>query len=374
MMEFELKNSERMLFALLRASLHDKDIDDIQPFYKATSNDWKQCYELAVQQGVLALAWDKILTLSDEMKPERLLRLKWGMSVDRIEAKYERYCDAIAELSTFYSEHDIVTVQMKGVGLSSYYPIPAHREGGDIDIFTYSASIDKMSDKEANKLADFLMQERGIDVDIDHSPKHSNFYYKGIPIENHKTFLNVGRYKIALQVETMLRNNMNPEPTELLGGKYKILTPSPDFNTLFLAFHAAQHYGDGLAVHHLCDWAMLISRYGLQLPKDLKDRYFLNGISAYTQLCNHLLGTSVPIDGGEKLAHEMLKEILYPKYDTKNIPVKGKLNIFIYKAKRFLYTARISNTILYMPYWKRILHSIIYHFRRPETIFQTVRK
>ena len=48
----------------------------------------------------------------------------------------------------------------------------------------------KMSDKKANELADTLMKEQGIEVDM-HSPKHSNFYYKGIPIENHKNFLNV---------------------------------------------------------------------------------------------------------------------------------------------------------------------------------------
>lgn len=33
------------------------------------------------------------------------------------------------------------------------------------------------------------MEEKGIEVDLEHSEKHSMFYYKGIPIENHKPSL-----------------------------------------------------------------------------------------------------------------------------------------------------------------------------------------
>lgn len=367
-MKLILKNHESMLFALLRASLHNCEIDDIQPFRVASVADWNLCYDLAARQGVLALAWDKVLSLPEGLSPERLLRLKWGMSVDGLEAKYERYCRTISELSDFYVAHGITTVQMKGVGLSTYYPIPAHREGGDLDIFTYSAHPEEISDKEANLLADKLMEEQGIDVDM-HSPKHSNFYYKGIPVENHKTFLNVERYKVAIQVEEMLKENMNPRPTDLMDGKYTILTPSPEFNTLFLSFHAAQHYGSGLAVHHLCDWAMLIKHYGLQLPEKLTDKHFLEGIAAFTQLCNCLLGTDVQISGGEELAQKMFKEILRPKYKFKHVPAKGKLGILIYKTRRFLYTSKISNEILYLPLWKRIWKSIVAHIKRPETIF-----
>ena len=151
-----LNTSERMLFALLRASLHQKEAE--QTFFQQVSEeDWKQCYRLAAKQGVMALAWDGIITLPTDLQPPRALKLTWGMAVQDYEAKYARYCRTIQELSAFYAEHGIVTVQMKGVGLSSYYPVPAHREGGDIDIFTFSADKSEMTDAEANRLADKLM-------------------------------------------------------------------------------------------------------------------------------------------------------------------------------------------------------------------------
>lgn len=368
-----LNTSEQMLFALLRASLHQKETEQSY-FRQVSEGDWKQCYQLAARQGVMALAWEGVMKLPAEMQPSRTLKLTWGMAVQDYEEKYARYCRTIQDLSTFYAAHGIVTVQMKGVGLSTYYPTPAHREGGDIDIYTFSADPSKMTDAEANRLADELMIKQGIEVEM-HSYKHSNFYYKGIPIENHKFFLNVEHYPVAVQVNELLKQCLNPQTTGLLEGECNILTPSPAFNTLFLAFHASQHYGSGIALHHLCDWAMLVERYGLQLPKELTDKRFLEAIAAFTQLANRYLGTRVEIAGGEKLADEILQEVLHPLFPHKGgVPVKGKLNILKYKTRRFLHVSRVSNRILYLPLWKRIWKSVVAHVQRPETIFQTEAK
>ena len=365
-----LNTSERMLFALLRASLHQKEAE--QAFFQQVSEEaWKRCYRLAARQGVMALAWDGVTTLPAGLQPPRALKLTWGMAVQDYEAKYARYCRTIQELSSFYAEQGIVTVQMKGVGLSAYYPMPSHREGGDIDIYTFSADHSRMTDGEANMLADKLMEQQGIEVDM-HSYKHSNFYYKGIPIENHKFFLNVGHYPVAVQVNTILQKVLQPQYTDLLGGECRIQTPSPAFNTLFLSFHAAQHYGSGLALHHLCDWAMLIKHHGLQLPQELTDKLFLEAIAALTRLCNNYLGTCTAVSGGDVLANGMLQEILHPRFPHKEgVPVKGKLNILLYKTRRFLHRSRISNRILYLPLWKRIWISVVGHIRHPKTIFQT---
>lgn len=252
MKEITLYRHERMLFALLRASLHERKTE-ITLFLDSTDEEWKQCHRLAVSQGVMALAWDGVMRLPAELQPPLSVKLAWAAAVERYEKKYLHYCRTADELSRFYAQHGISAIQMKGVGLSAIYPVPCHREGGDIDIYTYSADKSRMSDGEANRLADSLIRQENIDVDTEHSPKHSVFYYKGVPVENHKTFLNVESYKAAREVEKMLKEHMNPQPTELDGGR--ILTPSPLFNMLFVAFHAAQHYGSGLVLHHLCDWA-----------------------------------------------------------------------------------------------------------------------
>lgn len=131
-----MKKSELMLFALLRSSLHEKEVEQVF-FHEATDDDWKQCHQIAAAQGVMALAWDGVLRLPAELMPFRNLKLTWAMAVEKYEVKYRRYCQTVDELSTFYASHGIATIQLKGIGFSTYYPFPEHREGGDIDIYTY---------------------------------------------------------------------------------------------------------------------------------------------------------------------------------------------------------------------------------------------
>ena len=359
-----MNRSEQMLFALLRASLHEREAE-LTFFQGATADDWKQCHQIAVAQGVMALAWGGVLRLSKELQPPISLKLTWAMAVERYEAKYLRYCKTVDELSTFYAAHGIATIQLKGVGFSTYYPVPSHREGGDIDIYTYSADTSKLSDTEANRLADTLMEQQGIEVDH-HSPKHSNFYYKGIPIENHRTFVNVTSIKEAVLAEKILQRELKPRMVELTEGKVQI--PSPAFNALFIAFHALQHYGNGIALHHLCDWAMILKHYGLLLPGDLDYKPFLQGVYGMTQICNRYLGTSVPVSGGEKVAKEMFEEIMHPKYAS-IVPANNKIGIVFYKLRRLLYKQKLKKTVFDESLAGRLWISIKYHIRKPQSIF-----
>ena len=71
-----MKKSELMLFALLRSSLHEKEVEQVF-FHGVTNDDWKQCYQIAISQGVMALAWDGVLHLPQELHPARNLKLAW---------------------------------------------------------------------------------------------------------------------------------------------------------------------------------------------------------------------------------------------------------------------------------------------------------
>ena len=338
-----LSISEQMLFELLRSGLNGTKVNPML-FDNATNGDWLDCYELAVAQGVIAIAWDGVLTLPKELHPERSLRLQWAVTVDRIEQKHEYYCSILCKLREFYAENNIELLQIKGVGLSSYYPVPQHREGGDIDIYTYSADKSILSDSQANNLADRLIQESGIKVTGEKTEKHTEFYYHGVPIENHKTFLNVESYRLARKIEKRLFEVLSPNWVSMYDGKFRFLVPSPEFNALFLSFHAAQHYESGLALHHLCDWAVLINRYGLTIPNDI-DGGFREFINAMTELCVNLLGCEGRGNQLSSLANELLDSMLYPKYCNKELPKLGPLKILIYKAKRFYYRNKKRNRV-----------------------------
>ena len=369
MKKITLNTSEQMLFALLRSSLHEREVET-DYFQQVSEEDWKQCYRLAIEQGVMALAWDGVMRLPKDLQPVRRLKLPWAMAVERYEAKYSRYCKTVVELSEFYASHGIEMVQLKGVGFSTLYPIPSHREGGDIDIYTWSADKNRMSDFEANQMADKLMDKQGMKVEF-HSYKHSSFNYKGVPIENHKSFLNVKYIKEAVLANEILHRELKPYFVELVQGKVQI--PSPKFNALFIAFHALQHYGNGLSLHHLCDWAVIMKRYGWLVPDDMKDQRFVKGIKALNCLCNEYLGTDVPTEGGETLANEMMQEILDPLYKDV-IPHMSKLNVIIYKIRRLNHFYKLQSSVYTFASKLSIWDSINSHIRSPKTIFERKRK
>lgn len=356
---------EKVLTSLLKMALQEKPTDEID-WASLSDKDWKDCYQLAVKHGVMAVAWDGMLLLQPDLHPSRPLKLSWAVAVKNYEERYERYCSTADELSTFYAGHGIAMVQLKGVGLSSYYPIPSHREGGDIDIYTYSADPSRLSDKEANSLADRLMTEMGINVN-DEYEKHSNFTYKGISIENHKSFLSLDTYLIARSMNDLLKELLKPESTCLCEGRYNILTPSPEFNALFLSFHAGQHYCSGLRLHHLFDWACMLKKHGIPLSEKVTDRKLLRFIHALTHLCNTLFETDVKVPVNQNMTEEVYMQIMNPKFNG-NSP-DNKIGIFLYKISRLLHRHYKQSKILNRSLWKELWYSIVFHFKRPDTIF-----
>lgn len=361
---------EELMFRLLKMALHEQGYSVTEwPSY--SDEDWKECYKLAAKHGVMAVAFDGIQQLPAELQPSRPIRLSWAVAVKEYEERYERYCRTVDELSSFYAGHGITMVQLKGVGLSSYYPIPSHREGGDIDIFTFSADTSRLSDKEANILADNLMKESGIEVHDEHH-KHSNFNFRNISIENHKTFLDTVTIPIAAQMNDLLLELMEPYETQLCDGKYKILVPSVGFNALFLSFHAGQHYCSGLKVHHLFDWACMLKKFGLQLSDEITDRKILNFIYTLTDICNSLLGTDVEVPADKDFSEEVYAQIMHPLF-SEELP-GNKISLFIYKTAKFFYTHYKQSKIFSKPILKVLWNSIEFHIKRPDTVFTVSNK
>lgn len=357
-----------MLLALLKASLHNVAADT-ELFEKALNEDWDHCYKTSSEQGVLALAWDGVITLPLDLHPYKQLKFKWAMSVDKYEAKHRKYCSTVQELQMFYKEHGIIAVQMKGVGFSSYYNCPAHREGGDIDIYTYSADTSKMSHKEANDLADALMRNQGIDVDDKHSYKHSNFFYNGIPVENHKMFFNsIINPVLFRKLDKCCIKFLNPCFKDFYNGEYRLLVPSDEFNTIFIPCHAFLHYGNGIALHHLYDWAVILKKCGLKMPSDIDDKHFLRAIAALTHLSNKYLNTEIPLDGfpeGHKeLSVEILEEMFFPKFQV-HAPYSNKLLVYLYKFRRLIRCSKLAGDVFGSSFIGRFKDSAVQKFIIP---------
>ena len=138
---------------------------------------------------------------------------------------------------------------LKGLGLSRDYPLPEHRECGDIDIYLYG-----QSDK-----GDRVLHEIGAHLYFD-VPKHSEYVWDGVLIENHRTILNVRRNRTERELNAVLVRLLEKEGTHGLAPG--IQAPRATFNAIFLIRHAAVHFQkEGIVLRHLCDWACFLTRH-----------------------------------------------------------------------------------------------------------------
>ena len=332
-----------MLLALLRAALHQREVETVY-FRSVTAEDWVQCFRLAVRQGVSALAWEGIERLPMEYVPPLDVKLSWALAEKKQLAKYRKHCLVVNELTELYSQHGIATVVLKGVGLSRLYPVPAHREGGDIDIYTYSADKTRLTDEDANRLADELMVQQDIEVSRRSEGKDSHFMYHDILIENHRFFFDTKRFPVALEVERWLEKCICSQSVALLEGECRVNVPSIAFDRVYLSYHAAIHAGIGLSLRHLCDWVVVLKQ-GELLPSEVKDQTFIYPAHVFTQLCNQYLGTAVSVEGGEKMMDDIMQEILRSPYQVE-IPYTNPVLSSIYKTRRTLHCLALMRRLL----------------------------
>lgn len=366
-----LHRHELLLFSLLRSGLNfgAKELDFAPE--DITQKEWRDCYKLAAAQGVMAIALDGVRRLDLAMSMPRDLRLCWALAVEKYEQKYEKYCSAASKLSAVLSSRSISMVQLKGVGFSNYYPIPSHREGGDIDIYTCSSDHKALSDKQANLLADQILTEIADALEY-YGGKHSNFFFQGIPIENHKHFLNKDSIPLARKYDPQLRFILNPRVVNLCDGRYSVLVPSHEFNCLFISFHAAQHYESGLSLHHIVDWAVLLNSQACRMPGFVDDQKFLRFVNALAYIACELLGLDIELDADADFSKQLLLDILRPKYPQKAVLTGlSKAGIIKYKVRRLLYTHKRKSSIFDLSLGERLLKSVISHLIHPSTIFGT---
>ena len=150
---------------------------------------------------------------------------------------------------------------LKGPGNASFYPNPAHRTTGDIDVFLYQ----KGDYQKANNWArskEFEMEPENI--------HHQAFKYEGVLIENHKWASYFGVRKLdkllEYKVDEISANNSFLK-INIDGMEVKVLPH--EFNAFFLFQHLFHHFIHlGVGIRQLCDWLLFLDRYSSLIDKD----------------------------------------------------------------------------------------------------------
>lgn len=238
------------LFAALRASLHQTELDVMQ-FGALSEAEWQQLYRLSVEQGVAALVWDSIAKLPQPLQPPRAIRLQWAMTTQQIEKRYTKQQQALFHLAEFYTAHHLKMMVLKGYGLSLNYPVPCHRPCGDIDIWLFG---------EQQRGDELIAAERQIVVSEDEH-KHTVFDFEGVHVENHYTFTNIYAHRSNRPVEARMQELAQASTHTLQCGKGVCYIPNVDFHALYLLRHTSSHFAaTEIGLRMLVDWTLFVKK------------------------------------------------------------------------------------------------------------------
>lgn len=357
------------LIAALKGGIR-QEIPISEHFIRLTAGDWEELYRSSVEQGVQALVYDGIIRLSPDEQPPRELKLRWALNTEAVEKRWKRYSHTAASLFLRLRKKKIDMMQLKGLGVADFYPQPSHREGGDIDAYFFG-EYDRV-----NK----LIAAHDIPVDVTTSPKHSSFYYEGIPVENHRHFLNVHTFAVDRLLEKHLNAYLQSEtPEYFMAVCARIRRPGPNFNALFLARHAATHYASGgIVLRHLCDWACFLTACHdridfAAIQALLQETRLLPIVNAFTGCAIEALGMPAeyfpPYASNPSIEQKVLNEILHPEYGVEPQGQKAP-TILRFKWQRLMASRRRYEMVYGKTFYRRILTSIWAHLLCPATILK----
>lgn len=245
------QNTE-ILFHLLRVAIGTEEAGNM--LHSTNGASWRAVYNLARQQGVLAIAFDGLVRLLEQDKEfaksfPQPLKLQWINALFCIEQRYEKRREVCADLAEKWAEQGVKTLCLKGMAFSTYYPTPSHRECGDFDCYLYDDY------EKGNSIARAL----GARVD-DGWYKHSEINYRRVMVENHRFIVAVRNGKRFRALHDRLDEMARTEPRKTLFDT-KIEMPSALFNALFMNHHAQIHFlAEGIHLRHILDWALFLQK------------------------------------------------------------------------------------------------------------------
>lgn len=320
------------LLDLLRLSINGKTAIKFRP----ERVDWDFLMEMASIHGVLAIVWDGICKLPVDAQPNRRVRINWGLSAQEIWDRYNGHKKVLREIISLCKVNNIRVLLLKGLCLSNLYPNPHSRPSGDIDIFLFG---------DYEKGNSLLSKD-----DYKESPKHADFQFKGVVIENHRDFLDLNSTR-QIEINNYLLNNID-KAILTDEGYYEMDASS---SLLFLLMHTANHLQSQepvpLTIRAIVDFALFLkSNEAFLTPticKKLTEQFHVNELfELMVRLGEWVLGINMT----HYYSRSIQSEKLFSKVkDLLLNPFYGKVDFSEYT---FFQQFKIRNTLYHQLKWR----------------------
>lgn len=252
---------QRQTLELLSAAIFDRE-PNRELFAKPEHTDWEAIIQLANQQSVSALIFERTLTLPKDLLPPRQERLSMALALDKVERYNQKHVKKQQELYQHYEAITLMPVLLKGITMAQLYPRPSLRILGDMDVYLPL----EQGYEQANQWA----AEQGYTL-LGDSVYEKAYYYGSTLIENHKyiTYFGISRYDRTLsQIMKQIREQNTWFYTSIEGQRYRTLPI--ELNAVYTFHHILHHFSYlGIGLRQVCDWILLMQRYSASMDREL---------------------------------------------------------------------------------------------------------
>lgn len=318
----------RLFFNLLQAALWDAH-PDATLFEHLPSDEWSRIYQYARQQALLGIIYDAMMRLPLHLQPERNLRLKWFLAVQKIEQTNEHLNHTVALFSEEMKKHDIHFLLLKGQGVATFYPNPLHRQSGDIDLYFLTLADYRKAFhwiKMQNLLPTVSVKHISVEWNDAHLEFHARLKEMHHPISNYYLQRFIAQY----------RHEKGNESIFIAHTEVAIL--SPESNLIYMMLHIFSHLmTGGIGLRQFCDWACYAAAHSHQINRiHLNELIQKTGLSrfanafAYIQVeylglsPQHLPFTYKPDTTHEELLNDILTGGNFGTYHSYGIRPSGR--------------------------------------------------
>ncbi len=236
-----------LLLELINATLCKRPLNE-KVFEGASEADWQRCFDLALQQNVLAMTFPAMSSLPKEFRPSFTLWSKWMAYTQSVAEQSQYKRQVVEKIGSWLAKNGLTTTILKGFSLSTFYPNPNLREFSDIDIFS-GDSYDAVN-------ACFAKHDVKVDSVDGH---HAYLKIDGVSVEHHFAFSNTKVTNgLVGPEETLQQLAVRDQQSTSVPG---INFPDPAFTALFVGWHAYEHFlGEKIEMRHVIDWVLALKQ------------------------------------------------------------------------------------------------------------------
>lgn len=250
-----MRKQERMLFALLRSELSQKELtrQEIKELFSgAEIEDWKNMTDLCVRHRVEPLVFEALQ--KNRIPAPKPVAQICGQSALRTSMRYYQMVALTAELLQLMEKHQIPCYLLKGAGLSFLYPKEETRVFGDIDLY--------IPEQDGFEKACQIIEDMGCRKEKDISGFHAVYEFVGngaeCELEIHWRLTIEFEEEFDRRWEEIYQNIGKMEKREFAKPMGITVPVLPDtMNAVYLLMHMLQHFmATGFGVRLFCDWTV----------------------------------------------------------------------------------------------------------------------